>query len=193
MEKKRVTSTLKFTLGLCMLITAFSTSAAEYKVDPTHSFVEFRIQHLGYSWMYGRFNDIKGAFSYDAKSPEASKIEVTIDTKSLDTNHAERDKHLKGEDFLDVSKFAVAKFTSTGFKVDGDSAVMSGVLEFHGVKKTIEIPVQKVGEGDDPWGGYRAGFFGTYTMTRADFGIDYELGPASTTVELQLSIEGIRQ
>ena len=53
--------------------------------------------------------------------------------------------------------------------------------------------VQKVGEGEDPWGGYRAGFLGTYTMTRADFGVDYELGPASTTVELQLSIEGIRK
>ena len=188
-----VTSLQKIMFSLFLLTTAFATHAAEYEVDPTHSFVEFRIQHLGYSWMYGRFNDVKGSFTYDAKSPEASKIEVMIDTKSIDTNHAERDKHLKGGDFLEVDKFAVAKFTSTGFKVDGDSAVMSGVLDFHGVKKTIEIPVEKVGEGDDPWGGYRAGFLGTYTMTRADFGVDYELGPASTTVELQLSIEGIRK
>lgn len=70
---------------------------------------------------------------------------------------------------------------------------MTGVLDFHGIKKTIEIPVTRGGEGDDPWGGYRAGFHGTYTMPRADFGIDYELGPASTTVELQLSVEGVRQ
>lgn len=184
---------LKYVVSVCLFAVAAAASAADYKIDPTHSFVEFRIQHLGYSWMYGRFNDVQGTFSYDAKSPEASKIEVSIDTKSIDTNHAERDKHLKGEDFLNVGKFAVAKFTSTGFKVNGDSAVMSGELEFHGVKKSIEIPVEKVGEGDDPWGGYRAGFLGTYTMTRADFGIDYELGPASTTVELQLSIEGIRE
>ena len=183
----------KFVVGLYLLTMAAVISAAEYTVDPTHSFFEFRIQHLGYSWMYGRFNDVQGTFSYDAKSPEASKIKVMIDTKSIDTNHAERDKHLRGEDFLDVGKFAVATFTSTGFKIDGESAVMMGDLEFHGVKKSIEIPVKKVGEGEDPWGGYRAGFIGTYTMTRADFGVNYELGPASTTVELQLSIEGIRQ
>lgn len=70
---------------------------------------------------------------------------------------------------------------------------MAGVLDFNGIKKTIEIPVTRVGEGDDPWGGYRAGFHGTYTMTRVGFGTDYELGPASTTVELQLSVEGVQQ
>jgi polyisoprenoid-binding protein YceI len=70
---------------------------------------------------------------------------------------------------------------------------MTGVLNFHGVEKTIEIPVEKIGEGEDPWGGYRAGFHGTYTMTRADFGLDYNLGPAATTVVLDLGIEGVRK
>ena len=188
-----MTKTMMFLFVVCAAVFAGQTQAAEYKIDPTHSFVEFRIQHLGYSWMYGRFNDVQGEFSYDAAAPESSKIAVAIDTTSLDTNHAERDKHLKGDDFLEVNKFATATFTSTGFKADGDQVIMTGILDFHGVKKTIEIPVTKVGEGDDPWGGYRAGFHGTYTMTRADFGVDYELGPASTTVELQLSIEGVRQ
>ncbi|MGR8948232.1 MAG: YceI family protein [Gammaproteobacteria bacterium] len=179
------------TVGCAFVFT--QAQAADYKIDSTHSFVEFRIQHLGYSWMYGRFNGVEGEFSYDAGAPEDSKISVVIDTTSIDTNHAERDKHLRGDDFLEVNKFGQATFTSTSFKDSGDTVIMTGVLDFHGVKKTIEIPVTRVGEGDDPWGGYRAGFHGTYTMTRADFGVDYELGPASTTVELQLSVEGVRQ
>jgi polyisoprenoid-binding protein YceI len=172
---------------------AGSAMAADYQIDPTHSFVEFRIQHLGYSWLYGRFNGIDGGFTYDAAAPEKSAINVTIDTTSVDSNHAERDKHLRSAEFLDVEKFAKATFKSTGFKGSGEAGTLSGVLSFHGVEKNIEISLKKIGEGEDPWGGYRAGFLGSYTMTRADFGLDYELGPASTTVELELGIEGTRK
>lgn len=182
------------TIVVAMLsVAAGQAAAADFKIDPTHSFVEFKIQHLGYSWLHGRFNGIDGAFSYDQAAPEASRINITIDTASIDSNHAERDKHLRSGEFLGVDKFPKASFTSTGYKGNADEGVLMGTLKFHGVEKAIEIPVKKVGEGPDPWGGYRAGFSGKYTMTRADFGIDYELGPASTTVELELGIEGIRQ
>ncbi len=167
--------------------------AADYQIDPTHSFVEFRIQHLGFSWLYGRFNGIEGKFSYDPATPAANAIDVTIDTASIDSNHAERDKHLRSEEFLGVAAYPKATFRSTGYTGTAQEGVLTGVLSFHGVDKVIEIPVRKVGEGDDPWGGYRAGFAGTYVMTRADFGLDYNLGPAATTVELELGIEGIRQ
>lgn len=177
-------------------ITAFSAgavSAADYEIDPSHSFVQFKIQHLGFSWLYGRFNGVTGKFKYDAAAPADSAIEVNVDTKTIDSNWAERDKHLRGPDFLDVEKFGVATFRSTGFKGDANGGKLSGVLSLHGVEKPIELDVQKVGEGQDPWGGYRAGFHGTYVMTRKDFGIDYDLGPASTTVELEIGIEGIRK
>ncbi|MCB1748837.1 MAG: YceI family protein [Gammaproteobacteria bacterium] len=168
-------------------------AAAEYALDPTHSFVEFRVQHLGYSWLYGRFNAVEGTLEYDAAKPAASRVAVTIDTASIDSNHAERDKHLRSADFLGVEAFPKATFTSTGYQGDAERGVLSGVLSFHGVEKAIEIPVEKVGEGEDPWGGYRAGFHGTYTMTRADFGLDYNLGPAATQVVLELGIEGVRK
>ena len=167
--------------------------AAEYQIDPTHSFVEFKIQHLGYSWMFGRFDKLAGTFSFDAAKPEASVIGLDVDTSSINTNHAERDKHLRGGDFLEVDKFAKASFKSTGYKGSAEKGVLSGVLSFHGVDKPIEVAVSKVGEGKDPWGGYRAGFVGTYTMTRADFGVKYELGPASNTVDLTFGIEGIKK
>ena len=95
--------------------TAQVASAADYIVDTkgAHAFVQFRVMHLGYSWLYGRFNEFNGDFSYDPKVPEKSEIRVTIDTTSVDSNHAERDKHLRGEKFLDVAKFPEATFVST--------------------------------------------------------------------------------
>ena len=177
------------------LTSAFSTlaPAADYQIDPTHSFVEFKIQHLGYSWMFGRFDKLAGTFSFDPAKPDASAIAIDVDTASINTNHAESDKHLRSKDFLEVDNFAKASFKSTGYKGGADKGVLSGVLSFHGVDKPIDVAVTKVGEGKDPWGGYRAGFVGTYTMTRADFGLKYELGPSSTTVDLTFGIEGIKK
>ena len=172
------------------------TQAATYTIDTkgAHAFVQFKIQHLGYSWLLGRFNTFEGEFEYDAAAPEKSEIEVTIDTASIDSNHAERDKHLKGSDFLNVSKFPKSTFKSTGFKSTGDGeGVISGDFTLHGVTKNISFPVKLIGEGKDPWGGYRAGFEGKTTLKLADYGIDYNLGPASTHVEIELHIEGIRQ
>jgi polyisoprenoid-binding protein YceI len=186
---------LNLVASLATLAAALGTAAqaADYAIDPTHSFVEFRVQHLGYSWLYGRFNAIDGRFSHDAAEPAASRIEVRIDTATVDTNHAERDKHLRSGDFLAVDAHPMATFKSTGYSGSAEKGVLSGVLNFHGIEKAIEIPVEKIGEGPDPWGGYRAGFHGSYTMTRADFGLDFDLGPAATTVQIELGIEGLRE
>lgn len=178
--------------GIAIALTG-TARAAEYAIDPTHSFVEFKIQHLGYSWMYGRFNGVSGSFEYDADKPGESAAEVVVDTKTIDTNHAERDKHLRSGDFLDVDKFPKATFKSTGYTGDANGGKLAGVLTVHGVEKPVEIDLKKVGEGPDPWGGYRAGFVGTYKMTRKDFGIDYDLGPASTSLDLEIGIEGIQK
>jgi polyisoprenoid-binding protein YceI len=178
-------------LGLVM---AFPVAAADYKLDDTHSFVQFRIQHLGFSWLYGRFNTLEGGFSYDEAKPEAAEIKVTIDAASIDTNHAERDKHLRGKDFFYVDEYPKATFVSTGYKPMGkDKGVLEGKLTLRGVTKPVSIEVTHVGAGDDPWGGYRRGFYGTTTITLADFGIPYDLGPAARSAELMLTVEGVRQ
>ncbi|GAB3022526.1 YceI family protein [Bowmanella dokdonensis] len=168
---------------------------ADYVIDSkgAHASINFKIQHLGYSWLTGRFNDFDGQFSYDADKPEASSISVNIDPASIDTNHAERDKHLRSDDFLHVDKFAEASFVSTKVVKDGDELDVHGNLTLHGVTKPIVIEVEKVGEGKDPWGGYRVGFEGETRIALKDFGIDYDLGPASTHVELELHIEGVRK
>lgn len=183
--------------ALALALSAASLAqGADYVIDTqgAHAFIQFRIKHLGYSWLLGRFNDFEGRFSYDEEHPAASKVEVTIRTASIDSNHAERDKHLRGEDFLAVDKYPEARFVSTAFREDDDgTARLSGELTLRGVTRPVAIEVQHIGHGPDPWGGYRRGFQGTTVLKLADFGIDYDLGPAAREVELFLSVEGIGQ
>lgn len=170
--------------------------AADYVVDykGAHASINFKIQHLGYSWLTGRFNKFDGEFNYDDSKMADTKITVNIDPASIDSNHAERDKHLRNEDVLDVNKFKTAKFVSTKVEDLGNNKLkVIGDFTLRGVTKSIVIDAYKLGEGKDPWGGYRAGFSGTTTITMNDFGIPINLGPASTTIELELHIEGIRK
>jgi polyisoprenoid-binding protein YceI len=168
----------------------------DYVIDTegAHAFIQFRIKHLGYSWLLGRFNDFQGRFSYDQNDPAAAQVDVTIETASIDSNHAERDKHLREEDFLEVDKYPEARFVSTAYRENADrSASLIGKLTLHGVTREVIIEVQPIGHGPDPWGGYRRGFEGSTVLKLADFGIVYDLGPAAREVELFLSVEGIRQ
>lgn len=179
-----------------ILATAFcsgSPLAADYEIDPAHSFVTFRIQHLGFSWLHGQFRDIGGHFSYDSADPGASRISVRIDPASLDTNHQERDRHLRSADFLDVERYPEISFESTRYSGSEAEGILEGNLTLHGITRPIKVKVTRVGEGWDPWLGYRAGFHGSYTLTRSDFGMHYNLGRDSKTVQVELSIEGIRQ
>lgn len=187
---------LKLTITALTLLGSVTANAAveDYKIDTEgqHAFIQFRIKHLGYSWLYGRFNKFDGSFKIDRDNLENSSVKLDIDPSSVDTNHAERDKHLRDKKFLAVSDFPKASFTSTKLKLkDKKSGVLTGTLSLHGVDKPVDIKVKLLGEGKDPWGGYRVGFEGTTTLTLKDFGIA-DLGPASTQVEMYLSFEGVK-
>ena len=182
-------------LSSTFLVLSRGAVAAEYEIDieGMHAAIQFRIIHLGYSVLTGRFNDFGGSFTWDKDNPEASSINVTIQTASLDSNHAERDKHLREADFLDVEKYPEATFKSTKYNGDAAGGKLDGILTLHGVSKPITIDIEFIGEGDDPWGGYRAGFEGNVTLRRSDFGMMYDLGPRSDEMELDLYIEGVRK
>lgn len=173
-----------------------SLYAADYAIDKEgqHAFINFKTGHMGFSMLHGRFNDFDGSFSWDADKPEDSKVEVVIKTASVDSNHAERDKHLRTADFLNVDKHPQATFKSTSVEVTGDNtALVTGDFTFNGVTKPVVIDAVFIGEGDDPWGGYRAGFEGTTSIKLADYNVSMDLGPASAVVELDLTIEGVRK
>ena len=170
--------------------------AADYAIDTKgqHASINFRIKHLGFSWLTGRFDKFSGTFSFDKAKPDASSVKVEIDTASLNSNHGERDKHLRGKDFLDVTTYPKATFESTSVKLNGDDkATIAGKLTLRGVTKDVVIDAQRIGGGKDPWGGEREGFSGTTKIALADFGVPMDLGPASKEVELALEVEGIKQ
>ncbi len=180
---------------MAAVLSAPAARAAEYVIDTAkaHASINFRIKHLGFSWLTGRFDTFNGTFSFDEANPEASKVKVEIDTGSVNSNHAERDKHLRSKDFLDSASFPKATFESTSVKMDGDTAKITGNLTLRGVTKEVTIDATRVGGGPDPWKQYREGFTGTTSLKLKDFGIDFNLGPASEVVELGLEVEGVRQ
>ncbi len=187
------TTLLALTLGTTL---ATSTMAADYKIDTDgmHASVLFKISHLGTSWLYGRFDKFGGTFSYDSDKPNDSKITMNVDTTSVDTNHAERNIHIQAPGLLETGKYKNATFTSTKFNWQNDiKGTVTGTLNLHGTEKTVTMAIEKVGEGKDPWGGYRVGFEGTMTIKLADYGMTKNLGPASETLELIVAIEGVRQ
>lgn len=176
------------------MIASFGASAADYVIDSkgAHASISFKVSHLGYSFIKGRFNKFDGEFSFDPKNINASSVEVNVDTTSLDSNHAERDKHIRSADFIDAAKFSTATFKSTKFVDKGDGKMdVIGDLTLHGHTKSITIDAQFIGAGQDPWGGERAGFEGSTRLELKDFDIAV-MGPASY-VDMELHIEGVQK
>lgn len=188
---------LATTITSAFAMAAPVVNAADYIIDTKgqHAFINFRVSHLGYSWVYGTFRDFSGSFTYDKANPSLDKVDVVINTKSIDTNHAKRDEHLRSNSFLDVEKFGQAKFVSTKVTPQADNKLdIEGNLTLHGVTKPVTIHASFVGEGKDAWGGYRAGFIGTTTFKLQDFDISTkDLGNVNEEVEMTLSVEGVRQ
>ncbi|WP_332405279.1 YceI family protein [Vibrio metschnikovii] len=185
----------KSLLGLAFaLALPFSANAADYVIDTqgAHASINFKVNHLGFSYIKGRFNTFNGEFSYDPENIAASKVTVNVDTRSLDSNHAERDRHIRSADFINASQFSTATFTSTQVvdKGDGNLAITGG-LTLHGHTKPITIDAQFIGAGTDPWGGQRAGFMGTTRLELKDFAIKV-VGPSSY-VDMELHVEGIKK
>jgi len=188
-----------FAALLISIAFALPAQAAEnyaFDIKGQHAFIHFKIKHLGYSWLMGEFRTFDGSFTYDEAHPENNSVKVSIDTASLDTNHAERNKHLRSADFFDVETFPTATFTSTSYKPTGEGkGIINGTLNLHGINKNIAIEVSQIGTGPDPWGGYRRGFAGHTTLHLSDYNMKKAgmLGPLSESVELFLSVEGVRQ
>ena len=184
---------LAVSTAVALIAASFSAVAAEYEIDKkgAHAFINFKIKHLGYSWLTGRFDDFSGTFTWDEKKPEASQVSVDIVMSSFNSNHQKRDDHIRSADFLGVEKYQMAKFVSTKIVDKGDNKIeVTGDLTLHGVTKSISFPAEKIGEGKDPWGGYRAGFSGSTSLQLKDFNISEKVG---SVVFLELHIEGIKK
>lgn len=167
-------------------------SAADYEMDVTHTFPQFIAGHLGFSYTVGQFNEFSGSFQIN-EDPSTNTAEMVIQTASLDSNHAKRDEHLRSPDFFDVKQFPTITFKSTAYEGTNEQGKLIGDMTMLGQTRSVTFDIVKVGEGDDPWGGYRYGAVATTTIDRTDFGMDYFVPGVPAEVELKVYIEGIRQ
>ncbi len=122
----------------------------------------------------GSFNDFEGSGYFDSASPEKSHFEVTIKAKSIDTRNADRDAHLRGNDFFDMDNYPEIRFVSTGVEVvDPTTYRVTGDLTIKGVTRPVSIDFEYTGAAVDPFQNHRVGFEGTVTVNRKDWGINW--------------------
>lgn len=145
-----------------------------WQIDPAHSSVAFAVRHLMVSNVRGEFTQFSGTVTSVAQRPETAAVEVTIETASINTRNADRDKHLRSADFLDVEKFPTMTFTSKKVQLHGQNrATVVGDLTLHGVTKEVSLDVELSPAIKDPWGNLRVGAHASTTINRKDFGITW--------------------
>ncbi len=188
-----------FAAAVLTTLAALPLRADTFAVDPNHSEVSFQIRHL-VSQVRGRFNDFSGTVQLDPKNLPASSVEFHIKAASIDTNVADRDKHLRSADFFDVAKYPEITFKSESIQPAGkDKYNVTGTLTLHGVSKKVTLPVTYGGQTKDPWGGTRAGFQTETTLDRKEYGIVWnktlDAGGAmlGDDVSISINLEAVRK
>lgn len=145
-----------------------------WTVDPSHSEVGFTVRHLGLSKVRGRFNSFTGSVTV-AEPIEDSSLEAVIDLSSVDTNNDQRDEHLRSTDFFGIEKSSTMTFRSTRIVANGTTGTIAGELTVNGVTRNVDLDTEFYGTGVDPYGTTRAGFAASTTISRKDFGIDFNV------------------
>lgn len=159
--------------ALFTALTAMPVPADVHTIDAGHSEVSFQVRHL-VTQVRGNFNDYEGTINLDPANLERSSVDFRIKAASIDTNHADRDKHLRGEDFFFVEKYPEIAFKSKSIKKTGkDTYAVAGTLTMRGVSKEVTLPVTYLGAVKDPWGNEKAGFATEVTLNRKDYGINW--------------------
>ena len=174
-------------------------AADTYSLDPNHTTVGFTVRHF-FTKVPGKFTRFEGTIQYDGADLSKSSVTVSIETASIDTEVADRDKHLKSPDFFDAEKHPKITFVSTKVTPAGDKkARVEGTLTIRCVSKPVTLDVDLLGTGPDGWGGVRSGFEARTKINRQDYGVAWnkviEGGGTvlSDEVDIVLNIEAIRQ
>ena len=201
--KSRITLATMVTLvGVVALFSAFAgrsdaskgARGDQYAMDTAHAAVVFRITHLGFSYTYGRFNEIDGAFEVNEADHHGTSFKFSAKSASIDTNHKKRDDHLRSPDFFNARQFPTITFASTHIPgVDNGNLNVKGDLTLLGVTKPVSFTLEKMGEGKGPHGKHRIGYSSEFKIKRSDFGMTYGEGAIGNDVELMISFEGIRK
>jgi polyisoprenoid-binding protein YceI len=164
-----------------------------WKLDPTHSTVEFSAKHLMITTVKGRIADIEGTIYTNENDPKSSSVEATLKTASIDTRTDQRDQHLRSADFLNVELYPEIKFKSTRIEGTKQEFKLTGDLTIRDVTRPITLDVTFEGQTKDPWGGERVGFNATGKIDRREFGLTWnqllETGGVAVGNEIKLSLD----
>lgn len=195
---KRIIASISTIIALALPVAAF---ASTWTIDPDHSNIGFKVKHLMVSNVKGNFDKHTGVVDLNDKDITKSKVEVVIDTASINTNVQKRDEHLRSADFFDVAKYPTMTFVSKKVaKVGKDRLKVTGDLTLHGVTKEVVLDVEPISkESKDPWGNIRRGTTATTKIDRKDFGLTWNKGLETggvlvgDEVTITLEIEMIRK
>ena len=177
---------------LLALLLPLSAFGASYTIDPAHTYPYFKISHLGFSTMMGRFNTTEGKLTFDEAKGTGS-VEIKIDANSVDTSHEKRDKHLRSQDFLNTTEFPSITFKSTKADLKGGKGTVEGNITIMGVTKPITLNVTAIKCGAHPFNKKdMCGFDATAKLKRSDFGVKYGLPAIGDEMELMLEVEAVK-
>ena len=172
-------------------VTLTPAQSGQYKLDGSHTNIIFNLSHLGFSRYFGRFNAIDGTLMFDAATPQNSKVTITVDVSSIDTNNAKLEGELKSSQWFDTVQYPTATFTSSRIEqLSNVSGKMYGNLLLHGVNKAIVLDVTFNGGGANPVSNIpELGFSAQTTIRRSDFGITQYLPMVGDDVTLTIEAE----
>lgn len=161
-----------------------------YALDPSHSRIGFWLRHAMVTKVRGEFTEFEASLSYG----ETNSASATIKTASINTNNADRDAHVRGEDFFNVEQFPEMTFTATEFNINGNAGTVTGDLTIKGITKPVTLDVEIAGIAVDPYEQTRLGFEATTKINRKDFGIDFNAplntGGVLLAEDINIEIEG---
>ena len=176
-----------------------TVATGTYEIDSAHSRIGFVARHAMITKVRGSFNDFAGTGWFDADDPSHSHLELTIQANSVDTRNADRDDHLRTNDFLHVAQFPTLDFASTSFvQLDEATYRVTGDLSIKGVTKSIAIDFEVNGTSVDPYGYERLGFEGTTVINRKDWGVNFNAALdtggvlVSDKITLEFDVSAIR-
>ena len=161
-------------VGLMLFALAPAAPAADkYKLDKSHSSIEFSVKHMVISNVKGSFDEFDAVINYDPNNIENSSVDVSIKVASINTKDEKRDEHLRSPDFFDAANNAEITFKSDKIMKKGDGYVALGTLTMRGVSKKIELPFELNGPVQNPWGQTVMGIVVEYELNRKDYKIEW--------------------
>ena len=153
---------------------ATAVPAGVWNIDTSHTTVNFSVRHMMVSKVRGKFATFGGTIVI-AEDPTASTLEASVDMASVDTGDAGRDEHLRTSDFFDIQTHPTMTFTSTSITPSGGDYELTGDLTIRGVTRPVTFELEPGGVGTDPWGNSRVGFEGSTTLSRKEWGVDFNI------------------